>query len=359
MNLTLHQFDLPTRHPFTISRGTTSVQRTLIVELRQDGVCGYGEAPECTYYGATIDGIAAALQRLRPQIEAARLEEPADFWEAMDPLLRGDEPRGSPSPATFPQCALDVAAHDLWGKLRGAPVWKLWGLGLEDLPASDYTIGIDSIEVMIAKLEEFPGWPVYKIKLGTPQDLEIVRSLREQTDAVFRVDANCAWNAQETIDNATALKPLRVELIEQPLPPGDWPGMKEVYRQSVLPVLADESCQVEADVDRCAGHFHGINVKLVKCGGLTPARRMIARARQLEMQVMVGCFTESTVGISAIAQLLPLLDYVDMDGALLLAEDVATGVTIDCGRVRYPQENGCGVSLLPHQAATGGRAEGP
>ena len=116
-------------------------------------------------------------------------------------------------------------------------------------------------------------------------------------------------------------------------------------------MLADESCRVEADVDRCRGHFHGINIKLVKCGGLTPARRMIARARELKLKVMVGCFTESTVGISAIAQLLPLLDYVDMDGALLLAEDVATGVTIDRGRVEYPQEDGCGTGLLPHASS--------
>ncbi|MHC4176081.1 MAG: dipeptide epimerase [Planctomycetota bacterium] len=355
MKLTLHRFDLPTRHPFTISRGTTTVQPTLIVELEQDGVCGYGEAPECAYYGATIGNMTAALERVRPQIEAADLEDPIDLWEATGRLLRGDEPRNSPSPATFPQCALDIAAHDLWGKLRGAPVWKLWGLDLENLPPSDYTIGIDSIDVMIEKLKEFSGWPVYKIKLGTPQDLNIVRSLREQTDAVFRVDANCAWTARETIRNAAALKELGVEFIEQPLPPEDWAGMKSVYRGSVLPVVADESCQVEADVDRCAGHFHGINIKLHKCGGLTPARRMIARARELDMKVMVGCFTESSVGISAIAQLLPLLDYVDMDGALLLAEDVATGVTIDRGRVKYADENGCGVRLLSHRTATGGR----
>jgi L-alanine-DL-glutamate epimerase-like enolase superfamily enzyme len=359
MKLTLRRYDLPTRHPFTISRGTTSVQRTLIVELEQDGVCGFGEAPECSYYGATIGSITAALERARPQIESARLEDPGGFWEMIYPALRGDGPRGWPSPATFPQCALDVAAHDLWGKLRGAPVWKLWGLGLEKLPASDYTIGIDSIDVMIEKLKEFPGWPVYKIKLGTSEDLEIVRSLREHTDAVFRVDANCAWTARETIHHAVALKELGVEFIEQPLPPDDWAGMKEVYRRSVLPLVADESCQVQPDVDRCAGHFHGINIKLVKCGGLTPARRMIARARELDMKVMVGCFTESSVGISAVAQLLPLLDYADMDGALLLAEDVAAGVTIDRGRVEYPQEDGCGVRLLPHQTATGGRAPEP
>ena len=346
MKLTLLPFELSIRHPFTISRGTTTVRSTLIVELEQQGVCGYGEATEYTYYGAGLDKTRASLERLRPQIEAVILDDPAEFWNMMCPLFYGDRPRGSATPATFPQCALDVAAHDLWGKLHGKPVWQLWGLSLENNPPTDYTIGIDSIEMMVKKLREFPGFPVYKIKLGTPGDIEIVRRLREHTDAVFRIDANGAWSAEETIRNATALKPLGVEFIEQPLAADDWEGMKRVCRESALPCVADESCQVEPDVDRCAGYFHGINIKLGKCGGLTPARRMIARARELGLKVMVGCFTESSVGISAIAQLLPLLDYVDMDGALLLAEDIASGVTIDRGLVKYPRTAGCGARLL-------------
>ena len=148
---------------------------------------------------------------------------------------------------------------------------------------------------------------MYKIKLGRADDLDVVRRLRRQTDALFRVDANGAWGVEETMRNSRVLAGLGVEFIEQPLPPDDWEGMKTVYRESALPVVADESCRVEADVDRCGGCFHGINIKLVKCGGLTPARRMIARARQLGLKVMVGCMVESTVGISAIAQLLPLL----------------------------------------------------
>ena len=346
MKLTIHRFDLPTRHPFTISRGTTTVQPTLIVELQQDGLHGYGEAPECDYYGATIEYLTDLFEKVRPRVEAATLDEPARFWRRMRPAVCGNTPDDAPTPATFALCALDVAAHDLWGKLHGAPVWKLWGLDLEDCPPTDYTIGIDSIDAMVAKLDEFPGFPVYKIKLGTPDDLSVVRTLREHTDAIFRVDANCAWTAEETIRNSRELRELDVEFIEQPLKPDRWSEMKKVYRHSTLPVLADESCQVEPDVDRCARHFHGINIKLPKCGGLTPARRMIDRARRRDLQVMVGCFTESSVGISAIAQLLPLLDYVDMDGFLLLAEDVATGVTIDRGRVVYPREDGCGVALL-------------
>jgi L-alanine-DL-glutamate epimerase-like enolase superfamily enzyme len=194
-------------------------------------------------------------------------------------------------------------------------------------------------------MNEMPDWPVYKIKLGTPNDLEIVRALRARTQSKFRVDANCGWTAEQTIANSRELVALGVEFIEQPLPADQWESMKRVHVESALPIIADESCIVPGDVDCCAGFFHGINIKLVKCGGLTPARRMIARARQLGLKVMVGCMTESTVGISAIAQLLPMLDYVDMDGALLLAKDIATGVTIEQGQCIYAKENGSGVQL--------------
>jgi L-alanine-DL-glutamate epimerase-like enolase superfamily enzyme len=336
MKLAIRRFDLPTRHPFSISRATTTVQPTLLVELEQDGVRGYGEAPECAYYDAMTDSMTTVLERVRPQVEAARLDDPADFWDALQPALAS---------SPFAQCALDTAAYDLWGRLRRAPVWKLWGLSLEDVPPSDYTIGIDTIDVMIDKLRELPDWPVYKIKLGTTDDLGIVRRLREHTQATFRVDANCAWAPQETIDKAAALKTLGVQFIEQPLPPDDWQAMRRVYQESALSLVADESCRNESDVERCAGHFHGVNVKLAKCGGLTPAKRMIAQARSLGLQVMVGCFTESTVGISAAAQLLPLVDYADIDGPLLLAQDLATGVVIERGRVEYPQRDGCGVEL--------------
>jgi L-alanine-DL-glutamate epimerase-like enolase superfamily enzyme len=198
---------------------------------------------------------------------------------------------------------------------------------------------------MVQKLLEMPGWPIYKIKLGTKYDLDIVRELRKHTDAVFRVDANCGWTADEAIANSHELARLNVEFIEQPLPAAQWDDVKRVYKESALPIIADESCIGESDVDRCVGHFHGVNVKLVKCGGLTPGKRMVTRARELGMKAMVGCMTESTVGISAIAQLLPLLDYVDMDGAALLASDIADGVKVDRGTCIYPNANGSGVEL--------------
>jgi L-alanine-DL-glutamate epimerase-like enolase superfamily enzyme len=336
MKLILHTYHLPLRHIFTIAYDSRDVQETLIVELQQDGVSGYGEATANPYYGATIEQMTQVLEELRPQIELATLQSPETFWEAMQPFLQAH---------SFAQCALDMAANDLYGKIKQQPLYALWGLQTDRIPLTNYTIGIDSIEKMVSKLKEMP-WPLYKIKLGTPEDVAIVRELRKHTGATFRVDANCAWSVPETIANAKVLKELGVEFIEQPMKADDWAGMKEVYQHSELPLIADESCVEEGDVAKCHSHFHGINIKLVKCGGLTPARRMIAEARKLDMKVMVGCMTESTVGISAIAQLLPLLDYVDMDGALLLKEDIATGVSIQNGKTTYARENGTGVSLL-------------
>ena len=337
MKMVLHIVELPLRHQFTIAHGSKSIIRTLIVELIENGLHGYGEAAPMSYYRVTADGLAAKLEALRDQIEQASFDTPEEFWQRMFPLLKD---------CRFALCGLDQAAHDLWGKRRGQPVYRLWGLDPDRCPPSCYTIGIDTIEKMVAKMQEFPGWGIYKIKLGTPDDLRIIRELRRHTSAMFRVDANTAWGVEETVRNARELRALNVEFIEQPMPAGEWEGMRRVFQESVLPVLADESCIVEEDVERCLGHFHGINIKLSKAGGLTPARRMIARAKELGLKTMVGCMVETTVGISAIAQLAPLLDYVDMDGALLLGRDVASGVRLEQGRIIFPHENGCGVKWL-------------
>lgn len=335
MKLSIHTYQLELRHTFRIAHSSRDVQPSMIVEL-SDGIHkGYGEATATSYYGLTLENMVATLEQNRTYIESSKLETPEAFWKKMQPYL-GNHP--------FIQCALDVAANDLYGRQKGLPLYQLWGLDSSQQPLSNYTIGISSIKEMVSKMEEQP-WPVYKIKLGTDHDLEIIRALRKHTNATFRVDANTAWTAEQTIALAPQLKKLGVEFIEQPLKADDWEGMKKVYQHSVLPVIADESCQIETDVDRCNHYFHGINIKLMKCGGLTPARRMIHRAKSLGMKVMVGCMTESTVGISAIAQLLPLLDYVDMDGPLLLKNDIATGVCIDQGKVHFAEEPGTGVEL--------------
>ena len=235
---------------------------------------------------------------------------------------------------SFAVSALDMAAHDLQARRHKLPLWKLWDLDWQIVPPSSYTIAIDSTEKMLEKLREQPNWPVYKIKLGTDDDLEIVRCLRLATEARLRVDANCAWTASQTIEFSVALSELGVEFIEQPLKTEAAAEQhRAVFLDSRLPVIADESCRSEADVERCLGYFHGINIKLCKCGGLTPALRMLRRARELGLSTMVGCMIETSIGISAAAQLLPLLDYADLDGAALLADDPTSGLSIESGVV--------------------------
>lgn len=336
MQLILRTYDLPLKHTFTISRQSFDIKSTLIVELKEGNESGYGEASENPYYHKTIDNMIHDLTKIKHQIEHNHLLTPVLFWKKMFPLLKDN---------MFALCALDIAFNDLYARKKRKKLFEIWGLKTNNNILSNFTIGIDSIDKMVDKMKETP-WPIYKIKLGTDHDLEIVKELRKHSDSIFRIDANCAWNVQQTLDNAIKLKKLGVEFLEQPLPAEDIEGNKIVFKQSVLPIIADESCQVEKDVEHCNNLFHGINIKLVKCGGLTPARRMIAKAKHFGMKVMVGCMTESSIGISAIAHLLPQLDYVDMDGALLLSEDIASGIELKNGRTYYSELNGIGTTLL-------------
>lgn len=335
MKLELRKYVLELKHTFTISRESHDTQDTLIACLSLEGHTGYGESTSNPYYKITFESMQAEIEKIRDIIENFDFQEPEKFHAFLV----------SKGLSHFSICALDLAAHDLYGKIKGKPLYKLWNTENLKYPVTNFTIGLDSISKMVEKIEEQP-WPIYKVKLGTENDLEIVRELRKHTDAIFRVDANCAWTATQAIEYCKELKELGVEFIEQPLHANDWNGMEELKNESVLPLIADESCIVEEDVEKCAGYFDGINIKLTKCGGLTPALRMIKNAKRLGLKVMVGCMTESTVGISAIAQLLPQLDYVDMDGALLLKTDIADGVKIlDNGEVIFPKENGSGVKL--------------
>lgn len=336
MKICLKKHVLPLKHTFSISRESHDFQDTLIVGLTLDGQTGYGEATSNPYYNSTVESMMAEIEAIRSSIEKYQLTTPEVFHAFL--LSKGL--------SNFAVCALDLAAHDLYGKLQNQPLHKIWGTTADQYPTTNYTIGIAPIKEMVAKMKETP-WPIYKIKLGTDDDVAIVRELRKHTNAIFRIDANCAWTALETINNAPLLRDLGVEFLEQPLKAEDWEGMEKVMHHSVLPVIADESCIVETDVEKCALHYNGINIKLTKCGGLTPALRMIQKGKEMGLKVMVGCMTESTVGISAIAQLLPQLDYVDMDGALLLKEDIASGVRIlNDGTVLFPEIPGSGVTLL-------------
>lgn len=336
MILALKKFVLPLKHTFSISRESHDFQDTLITSLTLNGETGYGEATANSYYKITFESMQTEIESNRTAIEKFNFKEPELFHAFLVKL----------GLSNFAICALDLAAHDLYGKLQNKPLHKIWNTSDVTYPITNYTIGIASIEKMVAKLKEKP-WPIYKIKLGTNDDVSIIKELRKHTNAIFRVDANCAWTPEETIKNAPLLKSLGVEFIEQPLKADNWEGMERVIHASVLPIIADESCILESDVSKCYLHFHGINIKLTKCGGLTPALRMIKKAKELGLKVMVGCMTESTVGISAIAQLTPQLDYVDMDGAMLLKNDIATGVIIgENGKIDFPEIGGSGVMLL-------------
>ncbi len=341
MKLSIRDYDLKLKYKFGISRETRTVQKTMIVDLEQDGVHGYGEAVanHKYYVKSEIGTMTALLKDIEGELTGMDLREqdPEAIWARYKSHFHGNP---------YAQCALDMAIWDLKGKLAGKSTRSLWGLKDYEIPDTDYTIGIDDIDVMVSKMKEFKGWPLFKIKLGTDHDMEIMRALRKETDAVLRIDANCGWTPEQTIRYSEELKKMDVEFIEQPLNASDWEGMKEVFEYSKLPVVADESCISEEDVLRCAGFFHGVNIKVFKCGGLTPARRMTDTARHLGLKVMAGCMTESSVGISGIAQLLPLLDYVDMDGPLLIAEDIAEGVDIRYGRVTFPDRPGNGVNLV-------------
>ncbi len=335
MKVSYKTYNLPFKHPFTISKGTKTHQPSLVVELEYFGLKGYGEAPAISYYNIPVEKMVADLELKKMFVEKFAFSDPERYWHYLHHLF----PQNS-----FLVCALDMAAWDLYGKMKRKQLHELWNLDLETAPSTDFTIAIDSIETMVKKMKERP-WPVYKIKVGMDNDIETVAALRKETDAVFRVDANAAWTLEQALQKIPLLKELGVEFVEQPLAKDNWEGMKILYERSPLPVIADESCVTEADILQCRHHFHGINIKLTKCSGITPAKRMIQKAREFEMLVMVGCMNESSLGSAAIAQLAPLLDYVDMDGPLLLTDDIATGVGFDYGKIIYKEGYGLGVEM--------------
>jgi L-alanine-DL-glutamate epimerase-like enolase superfamily enzyme len=275
------------------------------------------------------------LERKKIFTEKFAFTEPERYWHYLHHLFPAN---------SFLVCALDIAGWDLYGKIKGKPLKDLWPVETVLHPRTDYTIGIDTIDKMVEKLKEKP-WPIYKIKLGTDRDIEILEQLRKHTDSIFRIDANAAWKAGEALEKIKAFKDLGVEFIEQPLAKDDWEGMKYLFDQSPLPLIADESCVAEGDVEKCHGHFHGINIKLTKCSGITPALRMLKRARELDMKVMIGSMNESSVGSAAIAHLMPQADYIDADGPLLLEEDLALGLNYDTnGDIQTSNLPGLGIN---------------
>jgi L-alanine-DL-glutamate epimerase-like enolase superfamily enzyme len=330
---------LRTKNPFIIARGGSSEYRVVRVSLTaKDGATGWGEAAPSKFYGETADTVVDVLPML------GEVLADADGWslEAIEHgLARAIRFNGSA------RAAVSTALHDLAAKRLGVPLYRMWGLDPAASPPSSFTVGIAPDEATLrARVQEASQYPVLKIKLGTAWDDRIVRVVRELAPAkVLRVDANAAWTAKGALAIIPALKELGVEFVEQPLPAHDLEGLRFVRERSSLPIVADESCLVASDIPRLAGVVDGVNIKLAKCGGLREALRMVATARAHGMLVMCGCMVESSLGITAAAQLAPLLDCADLDGAALVANDPYVGATIAGGEIVLPEGAGLGVTL--------------
>ena len=333
MQLDFWEQQLPFEYPFTISNGRTKThQHSLMIRLSLGNWQGYGEAPAIVYYNVSVEAMMELLEKNRKLIEKFALIDPERFWHFLHHLFPNDP---------FLVSALDMAGWDLFGQMKKQPIHEIWNTPWNEetpTPICDYTLGIDSIEKMLEKMKAHT-WPIYKIKVGTDYDIEMITALRAHTNAPLRVDANAGWTTEEALQKISALADLGVELVEQPLAKDNWEGMAQLKAASVLPLFADESCVFEKDVATCANYFHGINIKLTKCSGLTPALRMIKEAKALGMKVMMGSMNESVIGSAAIAQFLPQLDYVDMDGPLLMTE--LNGLGLD-----YNMENNKG-KIIP------------
>lgn len=321
MELDVFSFDLALRYPFAISRHTYRSIRCFIVELREGRHSGYGEATTNPYYQVTEESLNSSFEDARIFLRNYPFSNPEKLWSDINPVLNDN---------TFAQSALDCAAHDLFHKMKGESFMSQWGISYKKYPFTSYTLGIGTIDELKSKIKDLP-WPVYKLKVSGVNDSEIVEELRNVSGALIRVDANCSWKVDESERIAKDLERWNVEFIEQPFEANQFLESSLLSGKSSLPIIADESCQKIEDIMKCRDGFDGINIKLSKCGGLTPAFRMMKMARESGLSIMIGCMTESTVGISAAAQLLPFVDYADLDGPLLLSEDVATGLTYKRG----------------------------
>ncbi len=337
MKLSWHRRILHLRHPFNIARMTqtsNTEKEVLLLQIDHGGHVGWGQAAPISYYHQSLDSAEAAFKRVANRLGTSpfRLEEiHATLWREI----------GDQSAAI---AAIDGALHDLIGKLLGVPVWKLFGLSPEKAPPTSFTIGIDDMETVTRKIREAEEYPILKIKVGTKDDETLLRTVREAAPRkTLRVDANCGWTPDNAIEEMRRAVRFNVEFIEQPIPPGDAAAMRRLRAAGIAPLYADESCVKESDVAACAGQFDGINIKLSKCGGIRPALRMIHVARALGLKIMLGCMVETSVGIAAAAHLAPLVDHVDLDGHLLLADDPFEGIGGAGGVLTLTDKPGLGV----------------
>jgi L-Ala-D/L-Glu epimerase / N-acetyl-D-glutamate racemase len=322
--------ELHLRHTFRLARGASDSRRNLLIELEHEGLVGLGEAAPIARYRQDADSAARAVEEM-----AVRLGDPRAFDSAAD---RAAVP-GQPAAAA----AVDMALRDLAGKRLGAPLYELLGLDPRATPPASFTIGMDTPEVVAAKVRAAGDFEILKVKLGGDDDRAVLEAVRDVTDRPLWVDANEGWTLEEAQSRLEWLQTMGVELVEQPLPASQLAETRELRRTSPLPIFADESLHVAADVPKLAEAFDGVNVKLMKCGGIGEALRIIAAARAHGMQVMLGCMVETSLAITAAAHLSPLVDYADLDGNLLITDDPFVGARVVGGRLVLPDGPGLGV----------------
>jgi L-Ala-D/L-Glu epimerase len=321
MKLSATPLNLTLRHAFTTARGSSTIARNVLLKVGSGKNAGLGEASPIRYYNQTQETCIATLERMGKDLAG---RDPFEL-EAIAAELKKKYPLEAGA-----RCAVDLALHDLIGKTLKLPLWKYWGLEREKTPRTSFTIGIDTMEKVVAKVAEAERFPVLKIKLGVANDMEILREVRKLCPKkILRVDANAGWTVHEAVIKAHTCEKLGIEFIEQPIPAGRNDLLKRIKNKIGVPLFTDESCVVFEDVAPLRGCVDGINIKLVKCGGLREGLKMIHAARACGLKIMLGCMIESSVLISAAAQLSPLVDYADLDGNLLISDDPFAGVRID------------------------------
>lgn len=329
MSLTteFERISLPLEHAFTISRGTQTAAENVVVKIEDDGGnVGIGGAAPSEHYGETAATVEAVMPDLLAVVE--RVDDP----HALVRIEREMRETVNRNPAA--RCAVSIALHDLVAKRAGLPLYRYWGLDGSETLETSFTIGIDPTDVMAEKTRDAveAGYGTLKVKVGTDRDEEIVGAIREAApDATIRVDANQAWSPREAVRKIDALADFDVEFVEQPVPAENPEGMRFVRERAALPIAADESCVTLEDIPKIAGKADIANLKLMKCGGLREAMRMVHTANAHGLELMLGCMVESNASIAAACHLVPLLDYADLDGSLLLAEDEYEGVPMPNG----------------------------
>ena len=337
LSLKYYPFELKFKHPFSIAAGKRTGTKVVYVEVNEGGNTGYGEAALPDYLPETQKTVMNFLVKVRFD----KFDVVKDSDGILDYLF-------SFNPKNYPAiAALDMAVHDLKGKILSKPLHVLWYLNKNNCPKTTFTIGMDSRDIILQKVSEAKDFNLLKVKLGSPSDKMIVEAIREVTDKAICVDINQGWRDKEfALDMIHWLSERGAVFIEQPLPKNNIDDAQWLKEKSPLPIIADEAVQTFDDIEKIKSAYHGINIKLMKCGGLREAMKMILRARELNLKIMIGCMSESSCGVSAAAQLTPLADWADLDGPLLISNDPFQGITYDKGKIILSDLSGTGVKKI-------------